>query len=110
MPDSIRSYCRSEDLCLRQQLLSHFHYQAHACDKHSCCDACLKRDPCETCDANSFVPMSVEEDAASSVRSFLSSDSKLALQKDLGESRFQIGSGFIRFGGGIDAATDIENL
>eukprot|EP00112_Aurelia_sp_Birch-Aquarium-sp1_P007307 Seg1796.4 transcript_id=Seg1796.4/GoldUCD/mRNA.D3Y31 product="Bloom syndrome protein" protein_id=Seg1796.4/GoldUCD/D3Y31 len=107
MSDSVRSYCRSDDLCLRQQLLSHFQYQAPACEKHSCCDVCQKKCPCDTCDAKTSEPMSVEEDAAPSVRSFLSSESKIALLKDLGELRVQISSGFIRFGGGIDAATGL---
>ena len=50
--------------------------------------------------------MSVD-DTAPVIRSFINSNSKSALLRELGGFRIQIGSGFTLFGGGIDVATGL---
>ena len=111
MNDSIREYCKSENLCLRQQLLSHFGFSIPEVQVlHYCCDVCKPQCKCNACtttgagEATSENQVPNEENGKQLARK-IEDFGRKKLKENLLMYRLSIGSSNRIRVGGIDTTT-----
>eukprot|EP00794_Sanderia_malayensis_P016283 gene16284-17921_t len=110
MDESVRKFCLSEGLCLRQQLLQHFNFMHHEEDPQNCCDVCLEKCQCSVCSDSRLVVCVGNEKAIEAdvkIRCLLCNESRAKLTRSLKNLRLEYGIACSRLGGGIDSTTGL---